>query len=70
MENHQKRTIAEGSYNLSLQGHTQKVQVLSTMQGQWPCTKEILMAHFPPEAPRFPIAVSTLVGWGAELTPA
>jgi hypothetical protein len=70
MEPDPNRTIKEGNYTLTFKGTKQKVQVLNTMQGQWPSTKEILMVHFSPEHPRFPIPVSTLEQWGAHSLPA
>lgn len=64
----QNLELKEGLYQV-IYGDRYVVQVLKTLQGQFPCTKEILMAHFMSGAPRFPMPVQALITAGAQLHP-
>jgi hypothetical protein len=54
----------EGLHQLEVIGERLVVDVRMTMQGQWPDTRELLMAHPLGGPPRFPWAVTMLLSWG------
>lgn len=53
--------IAEGLYQCHVAGERLVVEVLKTLDGQWPCMRERLMAFPLSGPPRFPYRVQELV---------
>jgi hypothetical protein len=60
--------LEEGIYQIRIKNDSYRVQVHTTMLGQYPDKREELMAHFLSGSKRFPWPVKALLDLGATFT--